>query len=114
MASMTFDISSARKAIAKLEAEGIQFSIKKSDSGVRGMPITPLPTRFGLGAKVCIRVRPQDDDAFESICKAVMTPSEDWEVVDRVYPPGCLMGTTAWFENLFGLRKKPNHKDSFE
>ena len=106
MASMTFDISSARKAIAKLEAEGIPFKIKQRSSGVRDMPVAPIPTKFGLGAKVSIRVAPQYDDAFESICKAVMTPPEDWETVGRVYPPGFIMGTKAWFKKLFGIEKR--------
>jgi hypothetical protein len=108
---MTFDISSARKAIAKLEAEGIPFKIKQRDSGVRNMPVAPLPTKYGLGAKVSIRVAPQYDDAFEVICKAVMTPSEDWEVVGRVYPPGFIMGTQAWFKKLFGIEKKQNKSE---
>jgi hypothetical protein len=53
-------------------------------------------------------VKPQDDDAFESICKAVMTPSEDWEVVDRVYPPGFIVGTKTFFKKLFGMQKRQN------
>jgi len=108
MASMTFDISSARKAIARLEAEGIAFTVKQRSSGVRNMPVTPMPTRFGLGAQVSIRVKPQDDDAFEAICKAVMTPPEDWEVVGRVYPPGFIMGTKTFFKKLFGIQKRQN------
>ena len=104
MASMTFDISSARKAIARLEAEGIPFSVKQRDSGVRNMPVTPMPTRFGLGAKVSIRVASEYDDAFEVICKTVMTPPEDWESVDRVYPPGFIMGTKSWLKRLFGIK----------
>ena len=75
------------------------------------MPVTPLPTKFGLGAKVSIRVAPQYDDAFELICKTVMTPSEDWEVSNRVYPPGFIMGTKAWFKKIFGIDKKQNKPD---
>ena len=70
------------------------------------MPVTPMPTRFGMGAQVSIRVRPQDDDAFEVICKAVMTPPEDWEVVGRVYPPGFIKGTKTFFKKLFGIKEK--------
>lgn len=108
MASMTFDISSAKKAIARLEAEGIAFTVKQRSSGVKNMPVAPLPTRFGTGAQVSIRVKPQDADAFEAICKSVMTPPEDWEGVDRVYPPGFIMGTKAFFNKLFGIEEKQN------
>jgi len=80
--------------------------LTKKNSGVRNMPVTPMPTRFGMGAQVSIRVRPQDDDAFEVICKAVMTPPEDWEVVGRVYPPGFITGTKTFFKKLFGIKEK--------
>jgi len=78
----------------------------QKNSGVRNMPVTPMPTRFGMGAQVSIRVRPQDDDAFEVICKAVMTPPEDWEDVGRVYPLGFITGMKTFCKKLFGIKEK--------
>ena len=80
--------------------------LTKKNSGVRNMPVTPMPKRFGMGAQVSIRVRPQDDDAFEVICKAVMTPPEDWEDVGRVYPLGFITGMKTFCKKLFGIKEK--------
>jgi len=63
------------------------------------MPVTPLPTKFELGAQVKIRVGRNDAEEFEGICRDALQLWEEEEVSARVSPR-----LRTWYERFFEPR----------
>lgn len=106
----TLDVTTSEKVISRLKEAGIRFSIIERVSGVEDMPVTPLPTKFGLGAQVKIRVGRNDAEEFEGICRDALQLWEEEEVSARVSPR-----LRTWYERFFEPRltagKPADHKD---
>ena len=102
MPSITLDSPTSKNLIAKLEAENIEFTITGRFPGTENIPISPFPTKFGLGAKITISVAHKDANIFDSICRRVMTPNEGQTDEEREYPPGFLMHVRSRIMGLFG------------